>query len=152
MRPQKTQTGPRGGADGLLKQHYRGLLEETRERTLWLVSTLSLADLERVHTPLLSPLVWDLGHIAAFEDLWLCQQAAGLPALRCDLADIYDATLTPRARRGDLSYLPNDEARAFMVEVRRRAFEVLDAADVSPDADPLTAECFVWEMIVRHEQ
>ena len=152
MRPQKTQTGPRGGADGLLKQHYRDLLEETRERTLWLVSTLSLADLERVHTPLLSPLVWDLGHIAAFEDLWLCQQAAGLPALRADLAGIYDATLTPRAKRGDLSYLPNDEARAFMVEVRRRAFEVLDAADVSPDADPLTAECFVWEMIVRHEQ
>ena len=31
------------------------------------------ADLDRVHDPLMSPLVWDLGHIAAFEDLWLCQ-------------------------------------------------------------------------------
>jgi iron(II)-dependent oxidoreductase len=152
VRPQKTQTGPRGGADGLLKQQYRDLLEETRERTMWLVSTLSLENLERVHTPLLSPLVWDLGHIAAFEDLWLCQQAAGLPALRADLADIYDATLTPRAQRGDLSYLANDEAREFMREVRRRAFDVLDEADVSAGADPLTAGCFVWEMIVRHEQ
>ena len=152
MRPQQTQTGPRGGADGLLKEHYRGLLEETRERTLWLVSTISLDDLERVHTPLLSPLVWDLGHIAAFEDLWLCQQAGGLPALRGDLADIYDATLTPRADRGDLSYLPNDEARAFMEDVRRRALDVLEAADMSEDTDPLTARGFVWEMIVRHEQ
>jgi iron(II)-dependent oxidoreductase len=119
---------------------------------MWLVSTLSLESLERVHTPLLSPLVWDLGHIAAFEDLWLCQQAAGMPALRADLANIYDATLTPRAKRGDLSYLPNDEARAFMGEVRRRALEVLERADVSPDADPVTADGFVWEMIVRHEQ
>jgi iron(II)-dependent oxidoreductase len=152
VRPQQTQTGPRGGADGLLKQHYRELLEETRERTMWLVSTLTLENLQRVHTPLLSPLVWDLGHIAAFEDLWLCQQTGGLPALRDDLADIYDATLTPRAQRGDLSYLPNDEAREFMREVRRRAFDVLEAADVSPDADALTAGGFVWEMIARHEQ
>jgi iron(II)-dependent oxidoreductase len=152
VRPQQTQTGPRGGADGLLKRHYRALLEESRERTLWLVSTLSLEDLGRVHTPLLSPLVWDLGHIAAFEDLWLCQQAGGLPPLRGDLADIYDATLTPRAKRGDLSYLPNEEARVFMDDVRRRALDVLDQADVSADADPLTARGFVWEMIVRHEQ
>jgi gamma-glutamyl hercynylcysteine S-oxide synthase len=152
VRPQKTQTGPHEGADGLLKQQYRDLLEEARERTLWLVSTLSFESLERVHTPLLSPLVWDLGHIAAFEDLWLCQQAGSLPALRDDLADIYDATLTPRAKRGELSYLANDDARAFMRDVRRRALDVLEEADVSPDADPLTAHGFVWEMIVRHEQ
>ena len=82
VRPQQTQTGPQGGAKGLLKEHYRGLLEDARARTLWLVEPVSRADLDRVHTPLLSPLVWDLGHIAAFEDLWLCQQAGGLALLR----------------------------------------------------------------------
>jgi iron(II)-dependent oxidoreductase len=152
VRPQQTQTGPQGGAGALLKEQYCELLGETRERTLWLVSTLSYEDLERVHTPLLSPLVWDLGHIAAFEDLWLCQQAGGLPALREDLAAVYDATLTPRAKRGELSYLPEAEARAFMGDVRRRALEVLEGADLSENADPLTAGGFVWEMIARHEQ
>jgi iron(II)-dependent oxidoreductase len=152
VRPQQNETGPQGPAEDLLKEHYRYLLEEARERTLWLVSTISPEDLERVHTPLLSPLDWDLGHIAAFEDLWLCQQAGGLPALRPDLADIYDATLTPRAHRGDLSYLPDAEARIFMQDVRRRALEVLEVADVSDGAEPLTAGGFVWEMIIRHEQ
>jgi gamma-glutamyl hercynylcysteine S-oxide synthase len=152
VRPRQTQTGPQGGAKGLLKEHYRGLLEETRTRTLWLVEPVSLADLDRVHTPLLSPLVWDLGHIAAFEDLWLCQQAGGIELLREDLADVYDATLTPRARRGDLSYLPNDEARAYMDAVRRRALGVLEGADLSPDGDSLNARGFVWDMLVRHEQ
>ena len=98
MRPQQTQTGPQGGAEGLLEEHYRGLLEEARARTLWLVEPVSLADLDRVHTRCMSPLVWDLGHIAAFEDLWLCQQAGGLAPLREDLADVYDATLHPARR------------------------------------------------------
>ena len=97
MRPRTTQTAPPGGAEGLLKEHYATLLEEARERTLWLVEPVSVEDLERVHSTLLSPLVWDLGHIAAFEDLWLCQQAGGLEPLRADLSDVYDATLTPRS-------------------------------------------------------
>ena len=40
-------------------------LETQRTRTLSLISHLSEADLERVVDPIMSPLVWDLGHIAA---------------------------------------------------------------------------------------
>jgi iron(II)-dependent oxidoreductase len=151
VRPPQTQAKPRGGAEGLLKEHYRGLLEEARERTLWLVASVSEEDMERVHSTLLSPLVWDLGHIAAFEDLWLCQQAGGLPPLRPDLADVYDATLTPRAHRGDLPYLRQPEALEFMVEVRARALSVLDGADLSESGDCLNASGVVWDMLVQHE-
>ena len=35
-------------------------LEEARERTLALVASVSDEDLERVHSTLMSPLVWDL--------------------------------------------------------------------------------------------
>src|SRR5204862_6515042 len=105
VRPRTTQTEPPGGAEGLLEEQYATLLGEARERTLWLVEPVSVEDLERVHSTLLSPLVWDPGHIAPFEDLWLCQQAGGLEPLRGDLADVYDATLTPRSDRGELPYL-----------------------------------------------
>jgi hypothetical protein len=64
-------TLPLGGAEPLLGSWIRILLSEARERTLWLVDSVSDEDLERVHDPLMSPLVWDLGHIAAFEDLWV---------------------------------------------------------------------------------
>ena len=151
VRPRTTQTAPPGGAEGLLKEHYASLLEEARERTLWLVETVSVEDLGRVHSPLLSPLVWDLGHIAAFEDLWLCQQAGGLEALRPDLSDVYDATLTPRADRGELPYLEHEEAVAFMVAVRERALEVLARSDLSSGGDRLHANAFVWDMLVQHE-
>ena len=76
-----------------------------RERTLALVASVSDADLERVHSTLMSPLVWDLGHIAAFEDLWLVHRFGGEPLLREELADVYDAFETPRAERGDLPFL-----------------------------------------------
>jgi len=42
----------------------RDQLEEAPERTLALVESVSDDDLNRVHDPLMSPLVWDLGHIA----------------------------------------------------------------------------------------
>jgi iron(II)-dependent oxidoreductase len=115
------------------------------------VEGLSVDDIERVHSTLLSPLVWDLGHIAAFEDLWLCQQAGGLEPLRADLADVYDATLTPRADRGDLAFLKHAEALEYMVAVRERALEVLSRADLSADGGRLTADGFVWDMLVQHE-
>src|SRR5262249_30836978 len=151
VRPRTTQTAPPGGAEGLLKERFAGLLEEARMRTFWLVEPVSVEDMGRVHSTLLSPLVWDLGHIAAFEDLWLCQQAGRLDPLRADLSDVYDATLTPRADRGDLSYLEHADALLYMAAVRKRALDVLERSDLSPGADRLTANGFVWEMLVHHE-
>ena len=103
-----------------------GALAEARERTLALVASISDGDLERVHSQLMSPLVWDLGHIAAFEDLWLVHRFGGDRLLRGDLAEVYDAFETPRAERGDLPScaaptrrLPRRGARAHARRARR---------------------------------
>jgi gamma-glutamyl hercynylcysteine S-oxide synthase len=80
-------------------------MEAVRDRTLALVAHLSPADLERQVDPLMSPLVWDLAHIAAYEDLWLVHRFAGAPLLRPDLAARYDAFETPRTIRGEIELL-----------------------------------------------
>jgi iron(II)-dependent oxidoreductase len=117
-------------------------LDETRERTLALVASISDEDMEAVHSTLMSPLVWDLGHIAAFEDLWLVHRFGDRPLLRDDLADVYDAFETPRAARGELPFLTAGPARAYLDEVRARTLEVIDQRGVSE----------VHELVVRHEQ
>src|SRR2546430_16636442 len=76
-------------------------LEEARERTLALVESISDDGLVKVHSPLMSPLVWDIGHIAAFEDLWLGHRFAREPMLRAELADTYDAFQNAPAPRGE---------------------------------------------------
>lgn len=44
-------------------------LEEARRRTWQLIEPLSAEDVQIQHDPLMSPIIWDLGHIAHFEEL-----------------------------------------------------------------------------------
>ena len=62
-------TGPIAARASSLATRVVEALQEARGRTLALVASLTPSDLERVHSPLMSPLVWDLAHIAAYEDL-----------------------------------------------------------------------------------
>ncbi len=127
-------------------------LSEARARTLALVEPLDDAQLNRVYSPILSPLAWDLGHIANFEELWLVQTIGGLEPLHGDLGRLYDAIENPRRSRGELPILRDAELRAYMADVRERTLEVLDTVDVSPDAgDPLLRDGFVYELLLAHE-
>jgi gamma-glutamyl hercynylcysteine S-oxide synthase len=117
-------------------------LAAVRQRTLDLVSHLSPADLERQIAPIMSPLVWDLGHIAAYEDLWLAHRHAGMALLRPDLAALYDAFETPRAVRGDLEILGHADAVAYLDEVRARTLAALELAGPDP---------VLHEMVLQHE-
>jgi iron(II)-dependent oxidoreductase len=147
----RAETLPPGGVDALLTERFHGLLPEARERTLRLVEPVREADMDRVHDPLMSPLVWDLGHIAAYEDLWVCQRAGGLPAVRPELADVYDAAETPRPTRGDVPYLRLDDAHGYMETVRERTLRVLEVCDLSPESDDLNRSGMVWELVLQHE-
>jgi gamma-glutamyl hercynylcysteine S-oxide synthase len=118
-------------------------LVEAREGTLALIAGLTHEDLERVHSPIMSPLVWDLGHIAAYEDLWLGQRHAGLELLRGDLAELYDAFETPRAVRGEVEALGPAEARDYMAAVRARTAEAIARGGLGDGT--------VYEMVLRHE-
>jgi iron(II)-dependent oxidoreductase len=118
-------------------------LEQARAGTLALVATVGDADLERVHSSIMSPLVWDLGHIAAYEDLWLGQRHAGLELLRPDLAECYDAFETPRAVRGEIEALGPAAARDYLAAVRARTSEALVREGLGDGT--------ICEMVLRHE-
>ena len=116
-----------------------------------LVEGMSEDALNRVHSPLMSPIVWDLGHIATFEDLWLVQNAHGAAPLRGDLGRVYDPFEAPRSRRGELPFLRTTECLDYMRMVRERTLEQLDGADLASQENALLAGGFVYEMVLRHE-
>ena len=118
-------------------------LAQARERTLALIAPIGDEDLERVHSRLMSPLAWDLGHIAAFEDLWAVHRFGGEPMLRPELADVYDAFETPRAGRGELAYLRPAAARDYLAQVRERTLELIALRGIG--------DGFLLEMVIRHE-
>jgi gamma-glutamyl hercynylcysteine S-oxide synthase len=119
------------------------VLDTVRERTLALVGHLSDEQLSSVLSPIMSPLVWDLAHIAAYEDLWLAHRHGGLDLLRPDLAELYDAFETPRSARGEIELLGPEQARAYLREVRARAVEALASRGVGDGT--------VYELVLRHE-
>jgi gamma-glutamyl hercynylcysteine S-oxide synthase len=127
-------------------------LAEARERTLALVGPLDDEQLNRVFSPILSPLAWDLGHIANFEELWLVQTVGGREPLHGELGRFYDAIENPRKVRGELPILRDEELRAYMADVRGRTLDVLEGVEIGPDAeDPLLRDGFVYEMLLAHE-
>src|SRR6059058_3568684 len=93
---------------------------ETREATLELVERLDDDVMHRPLDPIMSPLVWDLAHIAAYEDLWAVHRLGGEPMLHEDLAATYDAFETPRDVRGDIELLDRPGALAYLDDVRER--------------------------------
>jgi iron(II)-dependent oxidoreductase len=127
-------------------------LAEARRRTYEMIERLDDEQLNRVYSPILSPLAWDLGHIANFEELWLVQTIGGCEPLRGELGRLYDAIENPRRTRGELPILRDAELRSYLAEVRARTLEVLDGVDLGEDAeDPLLREGFVYEMLLAHE-
>jgi gamma-glutamyl hercynylcysteine S-oxide synthase len=116
---------------------------EARQHTLALIAGLSEEDLRCVHSPIMSPLVWDLGHIAAYEDLWLAHRQAGLELLRADLAELYDAFETPRAVRGEIETLGPAEALDYMAAVRTRTIELIGQGGLGDET--------IRELVLRHE-
>src|SRR4051794_9672190 len=114
-------------------------LDLVRDRTLALVAHLDDVELDRVVDPIMSPRAWDLGHIAAYEDLWITHRLGGHELVRADLAVLYDAFETPRRVRGQQRFLRGDYLRQYMAAVRERAVEV-------PVGDG-----FLHELVTRHE-
>jgi iron(II)-dependent oxidoreductase len=140
-----------------VKARALAALETARRRTLALTGCVDDADLAAQHSPLMSPLVWDLAHIGNQEELWLVREAGGRPGLRPDLDPLYDAFRHPRADRPALPLLGPDEARQYVSDVRAQTAEVLAAVDTAPNdsqerAGRLLSDGFVFGMLAQHEQ
>jgi iron(II)-dependent oxidoreductase len=125
-------------------------LTRARARSVALTDAVDDEDLIRQHSKLMSPLVWDLAHIGVQEELWLVRDVGGREPLRPDIDDIYDAFQHARADRPELPLLGPAEARAYVKQVREKAFDVLERVPLR--GSRLTEQAFAFGMITQHEQ
>lgn len=131
------------------RDELRRGLEEVRARTMLLVEPLSAALVHRQHSLLMSPIAWDLGHIAAFEDLWLVRKL-GEAASEQEIEQAFDAFRTPRSRRGELQIPDLADLHARLEATRDAAFEGLAEVDLD-SPNPLLRNGYVYEMVRDHE-
>ena len=133
-----------------LKSALAAQLHAARRRTLELLAPLSDEELVKQHSPLMSPLAWDLAHTGHFEELWLVRTIGGERVSDGRFDRVYDAFEAPRAERPNLDLLSPAEARAYVADVRSRVLEVLDEIELDSE-DPLLRDAFVYGLIVQHE-
>jgi len=124
------------------------LLAEARQRTLDLIEPLSIEDLFVQHDPLMSPIIWDIGHIGNFEELWGVRPFQSTVCPEYD--PLYDAMRVPRAIRNQLPLPAFETVLEYLSTVRRETLRAM-AADGCDDDDPLTRDGYVWQMILQHE-
>ncbi|MFJ6902771.1 ergothioneine biosynthesis protein EgtB [Streptomyces griseoluteus] len=145
------ESGTTAAGTEALRERLLASLVTARDRTTLLTSCVEDPDLTAQHSPLMSPLVWDLAHIGNQEELWLLRNVGGREAMRPDIDVLYDAFEHPRSERPSLPLLPPEEARKYAAEVRGRALDLLEGADFE-GGSRLTEAGFAFGMIAQHEQ
>jgi iron(II)-dependent oxidoreductase len=116
---------------------------------LLLISDLSDEDLHQQHDPLMSPIIWDVGHIAHFEELWLTQNLDG-PIEFSEMPGLYNPFEHPRATRASLALPTLAEMSERLAEIRSRVLDRLETVDFD-EANPLLRDGYVYNMVLQHE-
>jgi iron(II)-dependent oxidoreductase len=125
-------------------------LEGARRRTLGLLDPLPEEAQLRQHSPLMSPVVWDLAHVGNYEEIWLLRVLEGLSPIAPEYDDVYDAFRHARKERGRLRMLSPPKARSYIRGVRDQVLDALGAAELDPE-NRLLSDGFVYGMVVQHE-
>lgn len=133
-----------------LRDRIAAELARCRDRTAGLADAVEDADLVRQHSPIMSPLVWDLAHVGNQEELWLVRDVGGREPVRSDIDELYDAFRHPRRQRPQLPLLNPTQARGYVAQVRDKALDVLERTRLT--GEPLVDRGFAFGMIAQHEQ
>jgi iron(II)-dependent oxidoreductase len=97
----------------------------------------------------MSPIIWDLGHIAHFEELWLTRNLDG-PVEFVEMPGLFNPFEHPRSERGTLRLPTFAECREVMDEIRDRVLARLVNMEWD-DSNPLVRQGYVYNMVLQHE-
>lgn len=131
-----------------LRAELAALFAEARERTMFLIAPLSEEDLYRQQDRLMSPIIWDVGHIGNFEELWGVRTFT--EAVRPEYDAMYDAFRNPRATRDKLPLPALDVLGDYLGAVRAVTLAQLDRADLAEGAAILRGG-YLYRMLLQHE-
>ena len=103
------------------------MLADARARTLRLIDDLSDEQLVCPRLPIVNSLLWELGHVAWFQEKWLLRHLRGAEPLCKNTDGFYDSAHVPHDRRWQLPLPRRAQTLQTMQRVLERVLEHLDA-------------------------
>lgn len=144
------ETGSAGGGQARLRVELADRLADVRRRTFEIIGGVTEAQFEGQPAPVMGTVAWDVGHIGAFEELWLVDRLDGPEVGYRELSETFDPIHHPRSERGQMTLPSPAELEGYLDGVRKASLDLLDRIDL--EARRLTRDGFVYDLIVRHEQ
>src|SRR5262245_41329261 len=102
-------------------------VEDATERALQLVDDLDDEQMVGPLLPTVNPLIWEIGHLAWFQEKFVLRDACGQPPLIAHTDALYDSGAVPHDTRLHLVLPSRKETVAYMREVSGRISEMLRA-------------------------
>ncbi len=118
-------------------------LRDACQSALELVADLSDEQLLGPRLPVVNPLLWEVGHLAWFQEKWVLRRD-GKPSLRADADALYDSAAVPHDTRWDLPLPSREETLSYRQAVLERALERVQR---EPDAE----ETYFLLLTIYHE-
>jgi iron(II)-dependent oxidoreductase len=108
-------------------------VQDARQRTLLLIEDLSDEQLLGPRLDIINPLLWEIGHVAWFQENWVLRHACEKPPLRNDADELYNSAEVRHDTRWDLTLPSRRETLRYMSEVEKRVLDQLGTDSVSEE-------------------
>ena len=124
-------------------------LHDARRRTLAFYAHLDLAQLRVPYLAIINPPLWELAHVAWFQEFWCLRYrpddptGSRTPPLLANADALFDSRIVAHDTRWDLPMPPVDAIFAYLERTLERTLEVLDEAG--------DQRRYFGELVLRHE-
>jgi iron(II)-dependent oxidoreductase len=121
------------------------MLIDARARTLALVEDLTDEQLIGPRLPIVNPLLWEIGHIAWFQEYWVLRHVGGEEPILKNGDSLYDSTRVPHDDRWTLPLPSRAETIRFMEQVLDRVLERIASKPLNE------IESYFFHLVTFHE-
>ncbi len=121
------------------------MLTDARARTLGLVTDLTDEQLIGPRLPIVNPLLWEIGHVAWFQEYWVLRHVGGEKPILKDGDSLYDSARVPHDDRWTLPLLSWAETMRYMEKVLDRVLDGIAARQLTEK------ELYFLRLVIFHE-
>ncbi len=116
------------------------MLLEARSITRDLVADLTDEQMLGPQLAIVNPPLWEIGHVAWFQEKWALRHLRGLPESRSEADELYDSAAIAHDTRWDLALPSRPETLGLMQGI-------LDRVVTQLDEQPLTADAIYFHLL-----
>jgi len=121
------------------------MLTDARARTLALVADLTDEQLIGPHLPIVNPLLWEIGHLAWFQEQWVLRRVGGGQTLLKNADSLYDSARVPHDDRWTLPLPSRTDTLRYMEQVLERILDRLAHIELNEE------EIYFHRLVTFHE-